>query len=418
MTDQRPVLVLVSVCLLGVFHPSPSRAEPSDAPSDESSTDEQSSSRSEGVDASPTLEELLDDLEEAPERQRETVREGEQDERRRDEIPIDSLTLAEAKARGFEFGDETPSGEGRGATLAALTLGAAFHGAGHFVAGEPRAGWSLLASQAVGGGLLVSGIVGSNNARGGWSVGLARSSAIVGAGILGVGYLADVAGTLPTEGTGFPRNYTLRRGFSLEAGYTFRRTSTTPLSHFARLAADYDGDWWSIRADTEHELQFSASSVSLEAVLEPALGRSELTRPRVSLGGEYLVGSGEGGFRRWTASAGLGGIIDLAVLDPGLSMFAVGGSAGIERSWLSWNGSSYASWLPNAEVFSHVQFSQRLFTEIGYRLDPNEWLAADRRLAGVGRLMFVFDTEGPFDLRLGGRLGEGFAVVTGLRYHP
>jgi hypothetical protein len=432
MNHRTSFLWLVGLTVVGVAIPAPTTGEPdnsnvhADEPASKSdsttdSPDETDSSEPDDSDraddsSEQTLEELLDSLDNRPERQRERSQQGEDEPTRRRDIPLETLSVAQAREYGFEFGDEARERGGGAAALAALTAGIPLHGAGHLVAGEPRTGWWLAGSEAVGAGLLATGLVGTHQFATGPGYGITKMVGLLGVGILGAGYLADVAGTIPTDGTGLPRNDQLARGFSAEAGYLFRRTNTSPLSHFARAQLRYDGDWWSAQLGTEQEFQWSASSATLTASLHPPVGRSALTHPTVELTGEYLVSRDIGPFRRWSGTAMAGGTLDLAVISPGLRHFAVGGLAGLQRSWLLVGGQSEPAWLPAARAFAHFNVSQRLHTAIRYRLDPDDWLAPDGRLAGIGELAVTFNTDGPLDLVLEGRLGSGVGVVTGLRY--
>jgi len=417
MSDTQPVVaVAVALGFICAAAPRPTLAEGSKGEQAEETPEKDR----EDIDGEESLGDLLDSLDDQPDRREQRRRQQDGEQRERDDVPLEKLDLERARARGFEFGDDQDDRSGGGASLTAATAGAVVHGAGHFAAGNTRAGWWLTGSQAAGAGLLTAGILGTNRSHGGSTVGMARIAGVLGAGLLGAGYLADIAGTLPTdrERRGLPRNDSLHRQFEVEAGYRFRRTEGSPLSHFVHASAKLDGGVWSVAARTEHELQLAASSVGLEASLDPAVSRSRLTHPTVVVGGDYLYSGETGEFRRWSGFALAGGSVDLGLISPGLSEFAVGALVGGERSWLDWGRGSHAEWLPAARVFSHFNLGRRLHTRVSYRLDTNDWLAADRNLAGIGEVSLRFDTDGPFDLRLGGRLGGGIGITTALQYRP
>lgn len=417
MNSHQPV-VAVAVAL-GLTCAVTPRLTLADASEDDQAEETPAHEQSE-VEDEESLGELLDSLDDRRDRDEQRRRQQDGQQRRRDTEPLEELDLGEARERGFEFGDDRTKRSGGGASLTAVTAGAVVHGAGHFAAGNTRAGWWLAGSQATGAGLLTAGILWTNRTRGGASFGMARIAGVVGAGLLGAGYLADIAGTLPTDRDrrGLPRNDSLYRQFEVEAGYLFRRTDGSPLSHFAHARARFDGGFWSVAARTEHELQLSASSIGLEASLHPAVSRSRLTHPTLVVGGDYLYRGATGEFRRWSAFALGGGYVDLGLVSPGLSEFAVGALVGGERSWLDWGRGTHSNWLPAARFFSHFNLGRRLHTRISYRLDANDWLASDRNLAGIGEVSLRFDTDGPFDLRLAGRLGNGIGITTGLQYRP
>lgn len=417
MSDTQPVVaVAVALGLICAAAPRPTLAEESK----DEQTQETPDKDREDDKREESLGDLLDSLDDRRDQRQRRRRQQDGEQRERDDVPLEELDLEQARARGFDFGDDQDDRAGGGASLTAVTAGAVVHGAGHFAAGNARAGWWLAGSQAAGAGLLTAGILGTNRSRGGGPFGMARIAGVIGAGLLGAGYLADIAGTLPTdrERRGLPRNDSLHREFELEAGYRFRRTEGSPLSHFAHARAAIDGGFWSVSARTEHELQLAASSVGLEATLDPAVSRSRLTRPTLVVGGDYLYSGETGEFRRWSAFALAGGSVDLGLISPGLSEFAVGALVGGERSWLDWGRGTYADWVPSARVFSHFNLGRRLHTRVSYRLDTNDWLAADRNLAGIGEVSLRFDTDGPFDLRLGGMLGGGIGITTALQYRP
>lgn len=90
-----------------------------------------------------------------------------------------------------------PSPARRAAAAGALLVpGALVHGAGHFVLGQPQAGWTLLAAQAGGLGMIAAGgsvIVLTGASR--HLVGPGALVTILGVGLFATSFLADVHGT-------------------------------------------------------------------------------------------------------------------------------------------------------------------------------------------------------------------------------
>jgi hypothetical protein len=103
---------------------------------------------------------------------------------------------------------------------AAVVPGLLVHGSGHFALGQPRTGRNLLLMEGVGLGLFLSGgvtIVFTGASR--YFVAPAATAAMLGFGLFSASYLADIYGTVSSDGGAVQSRYLLPAHWETELGY-------------------------------------------------------------------------------------------------------------------------------------------------------------------------------------------------------
>jgi hypothetical protein len=114
----------------------------------------------------------------------------------------------------------TPSGPRLLPAAAAVVPGLLVRGSGHFALGEPRTGRNLLLMEGVGLGLFLSGgvtIVLTGASR--YFVAPAATATMLGFGLFSTSYLADIYGTVSSDGGALQSRYRLPARWETELGY-------------------------------------------------------------------------------------------------------------------------------------------------------------------------------------------------------
>ncbi|MDH5671614.1 MAG: hypothetical protein OEZ06_05655 [Myxococcales bacterium] len=121
-------------------------------------------------------------------------------------------------------------------TITAVVPGLLVHGTGHFVAGETRTGYRLLAAEGAGLGLMVAGIAGlAVTGASPKTIGPFIAVSALGGGLFGSSALADIYGVLAPEG-GFGRPL-LQPALELEVGPRYVRDPIFDYDAFSHVAA-------------------------------------------------------------------------------------------------------------------------------------------------------------------------------------
>jgi hypothetical protein len=121
-------------------------------------------------------------------------------------------------------------------TTAAVVPGVLVHGSGHFVAGQPRTGYALLAAQGVGLGMMLAGgttLVLSGASR--YLVGPSTAATLVGFGLFGASFAADIYGSASADGGAAERTPRVNAAFESELGY---RYVSDPLFSYDHLVVE------------------------------------------------------------------------------------------------------------------------------------------------------------------------------------
>jgi hypothetical protein len=196
-----------------------------------------------------------------------------------------ALATAAPRAARAEEADRSP-GQKALAGGAAIVPGLVVHGSGHFVAGDTRTGYRLLALEGVGLGTLALGfvpIVATGASR--RIVGPAAALSVVGAGIFLISAFADLYGVLaPRGGTGGPSG--IAPVFGAEAGYRYVYDPVFARRHFAVYQLDYRSGDWRLHPSAWFDLEGSTSRLRAPVVFRIA-GPKPAPAP-VSSDGSYL----------------------------------------------------------------------------------------------------------------------------------
>ncbi len=117
---------------------------------------------------------------------------------------------------------------------AAVMPGAVVHGSGHLIAGDPATGYALLAAEGIGLGMVLGGgtvLVLTGASR--YFVGPAAAGVILGVGLFGVSFTADLYGTLSSDGGAAALVPRVEAGFESELGYRHVWDPRFEYDHFA-----------------------------------------------------------------------------------------------------------------------------------------------------------------------------------------
>ena len=128
---------------------------------------------------------------------------------------------------------EPSSGKRALSTTAAVVPGAVVHGAGHLVAGDPHTGYTLLAAEGIGLGLVIGGgttFLLSGASR--YLVGPAAALTVLGFGLFGFSLAADIYGTASADGGAAELVPRFDAGFESELGYRYVADPRFAYDHF------------------------------------------------------------------------------------------------------------------------------------------------------------------------------------------
>jgi hypothetical protein len=204
-----------------------------------------------------------------------------------------AFALATARvARADDAPSEPKSAVEPSAGRRALSAGAAIvpgllvHGSGHFVAGDTRTGYRLLALEGIGLGTLALGfvpIVATGASR--RIVGPAAALSVAGAGLFVISALADLYGVLaPVGGVGASSGEA--PVFGAEAGYRYVYDPVFARRHFAFYALDYRPGAWRLHPSAWFGLEGTTSRLRFPVAFRFA-GPKPSPAPR-SVDGSYL----------------------------------------------------------------------------------------------------------------------------------
>jgi hypothetical protein len=108
------------------------------------------------------------------------------------------------------------------------------HGSGHLVASDPATGYALLAAEGIGLGMVLgSGTVLVLTGASRYFVGPAAAGAILGVGLFGVSFAADLYGTLSSDGGAAALVPRVEASFESELGYRYVSDPRFEYDHFA-----------------------------------------------------------------------------------------------------------------------------------------------------------------------------------------
>ncbi|HEY3493498.1 MAG TPA: hypothetical protein VGK73_02385 [Polyangiaceae bacterium] len=127
-------------------------------------------------------------------------------------------------------------------TAAAVVPGAVVHGSGHLVAGDPQTGYTLLAAEGVGLGLVLGGgttFLLSGASR--YLVAPAAALTILGFGLFGFSLAADIYGTASADGGAVELVPRLAPSFESELGYRYVADPRFAYDHFVVESVTWRG---------------------------------------------------------------------------------------------------------------------------------------------------------------------------------
>jgi hypothetical protein len=118
-------------------------------------------------------------------------------------------------------------------TTAAVVPGVLVHGSGHFVAGQSGTGFALLAAEGIGLGMILAGgttFLASGASR--YLVGPAAAVTLVGFGLFGASFAADIYGSASADGGAAERMARVNAAFESELGYRYVADPLFAYDHF------------------------------------------------------------------------------------------------------------------------------------------------------------------------------------------
>lgn len=369
-------------------------------------------------------EESLFEIEAAPDERGETSGDGEEQRRRRSEVPLSEMSKAEARDSGFTFGDEERAARRTSSVLLAATAGTALHGIGHWYADDGRTATFLGGAEGISLALAGTGLT-TWFLEGDTAVGSAVASKTfhLGAGLFGLSYLLDLVGTIRSGTFSGADGSEDLRGIDIEAEYRYLQARGYPLNHHFRGGISFDLGRVFGRASTEQEFALDGSSYGTELGVRWLRGARPQTFAYAVADVDFLDFRGTGGFERWRGDLRLGASMDLGVVSPHLEGVALGAEAGYGRSWYTLEVPSSVTgarlqtgYLP-VEVYSSFDLSDRVHSRVAYEQAAGRRLQATRRLGGVGVVDLVYDSTDLFDLEIGAEFGGGFALSGGFLIH-
>jgi hypothetical protein len=118
-------------------------------------------------------------------------------------------------------------------TATAVVPGAVVHGTGHFVAGDPDTGYALLAAEGIGLALVLAGgsvffLSGASR----YLVAPAAAVTVLGFGLFGFSFAADIYGTASADGGAAERTPRVNALFESELGYRYISDPRFSYAHF------------------------------------------------------------------------------------------------------------------------------------------------------------------------------------------
>lgn len=396
----------------------------SDSPdSDEQHEDEQDED-DEGIQRAFDEEELF----ERPQVEQETAapqQSGARRVQRVEEKPLEQMSVNEAQAAGFVFGDPAEESSRTSATFLAATAGFLAHGAGHFYLNENRTAGILLAAEGVSLVLISSAFVWPWLSDGSTASKMyARPALYAGVGLFGLSYLLDVVGTMQNTDIGLPQNTRRHRGVSVEANYSYLSLEGFGADTLQLMTAGSTVDlgWGYIGARTDQDVYLDTSAYGLRLGARPWRGPGQQTFAFVEADGEWLSYSGVGRFARLGAQGRAGVSMGLGNWISQLRHVAVGASVGYGHQWYrlpqadSPNmGFALSSGYIPFEMFMHLNLTERLNARAAYEHRDGDFLQSNAPGLAVGSLEFLYQSTDRLDLVVRGEYGGGLAFSGGLR---
>lgn len=336
-----------------------------------------------------------------------------------DPTQLDDDALAED---GWEFSRQRANPGSPAAGVFALTLGAPVHGSGHFLAGDRRSGWRLLAMEGVGLTLFATGAIGWRASEGRGAREVATTMQAMGASVFAASWLADVLGATKGSGADLPPNTRRAYGLSGEFGFGTLIGEAAPLSTSLRLALPWEGRSFVVAPEVE-----LATDLAVRRVGGYAAGRIALSkRP-----GSFLE-LGGGGFDEWFRDDGYGRTsirgtarlsLDLGDLFRHLAHFVWENDLSIAVDYARLDATGGGAFRRSQRTI-HVPFGFLLHTNLdqgvnlalGYRHDRDRWVGTLGPRAGtiVARLSIV--PRNRLGIELSGEQGAYTRAVIGVRY--
>ena len=257
----------------------------------------------------------------------------------------DAASPPQAEAPAAE--DTTPrptAGERALATAGAVVPGAVVHGAGHYVAGEGKTATRLLIGEGIGVALLGGGLVAvAATGASKYVTGPAAATMVLGAGLFGTSYLADIYGSASPDADAAARRVRPPPWIETELGYRHVSDPVFEYEHFVvervslelgrmRLAPSAwfstDGDNARYRLDTGYRILGPLPSPDERPMMNDRLdGVLALAHHRFAT--EH--------FTRTSLDLALDGRLDLAHLGPTLRGAFVEGALGYAFGRIDYN---------------------------------------------------------------------------------
>lgn len=141
-------------------------------------------------------------------------------ERKRRHKRLADMTDKELSEAGFEWEAKNSYKGSLVAGSVAAVPGFFFHGLGHFYAGDKENGWSILLSEGIGVGMMLSGLLlYATNKESGFFAESGLATAQVGGIIFSLGYLSDVVGSFKGSESRLPDLFPQHTGLSAQTSY-------------------------------------------------------------------------------------------------------------------------------------------------------------------------------------------------------
>ncbi|QDG54301.1 hypothetical protein FIV42_27210 [Persicimonas caeni] len=350
---------------------------------------------------------------------------GQRQVRRLEEKPLQQMSVDDARAAGFVFGDPAEESSRTSATFLAATAGLLAHGVGHFYLDETNTAGMLLAAEGASIVLMASAVLWPWLSDGSTASKMyARPALYAGVGLFGLSYLLDVVGTMQSADIGLPANTRQTRGFSIEATYRHLSLEGFGDQTLQLLTAGSTADlgWGYVGARTDQDVYLDTSVYGLTLGGRPWRGPGRHTFAFVEVDGEWLSFGGIGRFRRLGGQARVGVSFGLGNWISQLRHVAVGTAIGYGHHWYRFptaqgtdmSFATSAGYVP-FEMFMHLNLTERLNAKAAYEHREGDFLQTNPAGLAVASVEFLYQSTDLLQLVVRGEVGGGLGLVGGLR---